>query len=303
MDEKYVRGMFSSLYMSYYESYPSIRKMVKNALRKDLGVATTKPNKVATPSSVSCPEIVKHPVSDDCSSPPVSGTSIIGSRYQKQLGGDFLVALRLVDNLVGVDDINQSNGNASDSDDVSVASNDYTVLGGIGIRKCTNVELTLFLKQQHEQLLSYKSTTTGSRPVANSPDKRSDDCEKKKIHLYELQRLFVDSDTRGMGVGSSLLRAVSDLVVSRVLGKHYRNHRSTNKLACSECIIYVLATTPSLLHTANSFYTSKHQFTLLKEEIVSAGNSDGGSTVLNDLVLRTFYKRIYPCQLKEVEGI
>ena len=68
-DERQVRDLFQQTYQHLFDEYPSIRRMVKSALRKDLGVGSGNP-------SVTTMDI-----------------SSIGFSYLQQ-GGDFIVAIR-----------------------------------------------------------------------------------------------------------------------------------------------------------------------------------------------------------------
>jgi O-methyltransferase involved in polyketide biosynthesis/ribosomal protein S18 acetylase RimI-like enzyme len=115
-DEKQVRHLFSLTYNHLFDKYPSIRKMVKMALRKDLGVS-------------------------DGNNATYNRSSNIGTHYE-DAGGDFLVAVQY----------NSQHSHTlqpikDDSISVDTSKTKHTekqpwrqVLGGIGIRKCTTEE-------------------------------------------------------------------------------------------------------------------------------------------------------------------
>jgi GNAT superfamily N-acetyltransferase len=108
-DEAQVRRLFSDSYKGLSESYGSIRKMVKSALRTDLGVAdadlSTK-GRLQSMDDVSC----------------------IARRYW-DMGGDFIVAVQLRGN----------NRESVESRDAS-CNPCRRVMGAIGIRRWTNKE-------------------------------------------------------------------------------------------------------------------------------------------------------------------
>jgi Leucine carboxyl methyltransferase len=111
-DEKQVRCLFSDTYKGLSDEYISIRKMVKTALRKDLG-------------SSDGSDALRFCNSSGCI--PVSST--IGKCYQ-ELGGDFVVAVQysnLRDSALSSD-----GGFAKKENDLL-----RQVLGAIGIRRCT----------------------------------------------------------------------------------------------------------------------------------------------------------------------
>jgi Leucine carboxyl methyltransferase len=116
-DEKQIRRLFSDTYKGLAEKYISVRKMVKTALRKDLGSSD---------------------VGDDAfvswnSNSSASGSSILGKRYQ-ELGGDFVVA---------VQQNSFRHPSTSDGDASKVYDPIFRqVLGAIALRRCTVEECT-----------------------------------------------------------------------------------------------------------------------------------------------------------------
>lgn len=113
-DEKQIRRLFGDTYKILSDEHLSIRKMVKTALRKDLG-------------SSGGDEAVKFDAKD-CR----RVSSIIGTRYQ-ELGGDFIVAVQYIRLR---DPVSSSDGDVSESTDQFVRQ----ILGAIGIRRCTEEE-------------------------------------------------------------------------------------------------------------------------------------------------------------------
>lgn len=121
-DEQQVRNLFSETYSHLFEKYPAVRKMVKSALRKDLGGGDGGATRSLTTSTN-------------------DNVSTIGVRYG-EFGGDFLV---VVQNCTGekCDGATNESHAVSDSkkaDEQRLHIPCRRVLGGIGIRKCTKEE-------------------------------------------------------------------------------------------------------------------------------------------------------------------
>jgi len=108
-DERQVRSRFSDTYKHLFEQYPAIRKMVKIALRKELGVSD------GDASARSKNEGEEH--------------SAIAKHYW-ELGGDFIVCTQAKD----------TNENDDFVSEKAKSSGGRRVLGGIGIRKFTKKE-------------------------------------------------------------------------------------------------------------------------------------------------------------------
>lgn len=117
-DEQQVRNLFSTAYRHLFEQYPSVRKMVKSALRQDLGVG----------------DLVGSTVN------PNGDASAIGKKY-RELGGDFFVAVQIKSqgnfSTIGEDQVLD---NPRENDKQQRQYPRRRVLGGIGIRKCTTKE-------------------------------------------------------------------------------------------------------------------------------------------------------------------
>lgn len=227
-DEKQVRDMFHQTYQYLFDEHPSIRKMVKAALRKDLGVGGI----------------------DSVTSLVANDNSLIGIGYYKQ-GGDFMVAIRTSPSL-------QNENNATmeaSSDDRTNGHHIRQVLGGIGIRQCTREECV-------------------SRSIPSND-----------TICYEIHRFFVHNDYRGYGIGTALFQLMTQALVQRRkrLLRRYQQHTNAipdSSTGTSAPLLYLTATTPTILLEANQFY-QKHGFTI--QSIVNIG----------ELSMNTYVKAIY----------
>ena len=238
-DERQVRDLFHQTYRDLFDEYPSIRKMVKSALRKDLGVGgggggSTDPSYSAVAAA-----------NDD---------SMLALGYQKQ-GGDFIVAIR-------------TNSATIVEPAAAVSAEDTSrvrrqVVGGIGIRQCTTEECK-------------------SRSIPSN-----------NTICYEIHRFFVDGEYRGNGIGASLLETVTSSVIQqrkRQLQRQRRrpaeiNRNSDNAMSSNNDIplLYLTATTPTILYEANQFYR-QHGFTIQS------------TMEMGELTMNTYIKAVYTSQ-------
>jgi GNAT superfamily N-acetyltransferase len=235
-DEKQVRQLFQDTYQQLCAVHVSIRKMVKMALRNDLGVNTG---------------VLEHAMSSND-----NPTSTIGTTYTKQ-GGDFIVVVTYNHHEDKFDDTlgEQSESNPVNSD--ALVSRD--VMGGCGIRKCTNEECV-------------------ARFIPSF------------VVCYEIHRFFVNAQYRGCGIGSSLWHTILAALIQRHTQQRRRRqqqHRSNGTYPETATIpppppplFYVTATTPTLLIEANRFYV-QHGFQI------------HNSIELGDLTMITYIKAIF----------
>jgi GNAT superfamily N-acetyltransferase len=193
LEDGQVRDLYARLYSHLFDSYPSIRKMVKSALKSDLGLVKTH----------------------------IEVGSTIRNRY-KLKGGDFWIASDI----------------------------DGRVVGCIGL--CLREENRSPSDKNPQIISSLEPTNIGLE--------------------YEIQRLCVDEQYRGKGLGSALLSNVEQWV--RI------QHKSTT---LSKSVTYVAvnikAVTPDCLTAANRLYDSA---AYVKEETFHSGN----------IIMNVYYKTI-----------
>jgi GNAT superfamily N-acetyltransferase len=103
----------------------------------------------------------------------------------------------------------------------------------------------------------------GFRECKNSEKLARNLADDETVPCYEIHHMFVDRDFQMKGVGSALLQAVIEVV----LQKHRKNDKN----------FVLLATTLSILKSANEFYTSKG-FVLKQEQ-------QKGGLIYRDFVL------------------
>ena len=193
LEDGRVRDLYARLYSHLFDSYPSIRKMVKSALKSDLGLVKTH----------------------------IEVGSTIRNRH-KLKGGDFWIASDI----------------------------DGRVVGCIGL--CFREENRSPSDKNPQIVSSLEPTNIGLE--------------------YEIQRLCVDEQYRGKGLGSALLSNVEQWVRNQ--------HKSTT---LSKSVTYVAvnikAVTPDCLTAANRLYDSA---AYVKEETFHSGN----------IIMNVYYKTI-----------
>jgi len=194
LDDDQVRDLYTRLYSHLFDSYPSIRKMVKSALKSDLGLVETH----------------------------IELESTIRNCY-KLKGGDFWIA----------------------------SDNDGRVVGCIG----------LCLREEKRRPFDEKSQIVSSLEPTNNG------CLE-----YEIQRLCVDEQYRGKGVGRSLLSNVEQWVRNQ-------HEPTTVSKSVTYVAVNIKAVTPDCLTAANKLYDS---VAYVKEETFHSGN----------IIMNVYYKTI-----------
>ena len=173
--QEQVRILFTNTYNHLFDQYPSVKKMVKSAIKTDLNTKSVDERNDENKKDE--PKLNR----DKCSI----------WDYYSQRGGSFWVVLN--------------------------NKNDDKVIGCIGV--------TRMMK----------------------------DKDSNKPRSYEIHRLAVHPDSRGLGIGKLLLQTVEDFI------------------SCKEYLgaTVLLATTPEILEAANSLYSSQ---SYIKEKDVLMGN-------------------------------
>ena len=194
LDDGQVRDLYTRLYSHLFDSYPSIRKMVKSALKSDLGLVETH----------------------------IELESTIRNCY-KLKGGDFWIA----------------------------SDNDGRVVGCIGL--CLREEKRSPCDEKSQIVSSFEQPTNIGVE-------------------YEIQRLCVDEQYRGKGVGRSLLSNVEQWVRNQ-------HELTTVSKSVTTVAVNIKAVTPDCLTAANKLYNSA---AYVKEETFHSGN----------IIMNVYYKSI-----------
>lgn len=208
--QKQFQSLFQKTYEPLFNEFPSVKKLVQSALKNDLSIRT-RANENRNENGLLDHTNAEYSHTDCC----------IWNHYASHDGAFFVV----------LDPKKEDDKDHEDHIDCDFhrASLDMTkVIGGIGLKKCTNQQAPMHVKDQD-----------GNPCLCTSH--------------YEIFRLTVDSKYQGQGIGKELIHAAESYIHSRewkvVVDKKDKDHNATLP-------ILLVVTTPEILSAANHFYTS-----------------------------------------------